>query len=33
LLAYWQVQLDLLWTGVIGGTVAYAFHRVREAMQ
>ncbi len=33
LLAYWQVQLDLMWTGVIGGTIAYAFHRVREAAQ
>lgn len=33
LLAYWQVQLDLMWTGVIGGTLAYAFHRVREAAQ
>jgi hypothetical protein len=33
LLAYWQVQLDLLWTGIIGGTIAYAVHRVREATQ
>ena len=33
LLAYWQVQLDLMWTGVIGGTIAYGIHRVREAMQ
>ncbi|MGB6349106.1 MAG: AzlC family ABC transporter permease [Pseudolabrys sp.] len=33
LLAYWHVQLDLMWTGVIGGTFAYAFHRVREATQ
>jgi AzlC protein len=33
LLAYWHVQLDLMWTGVIGGTFAYAFHRVREAAQ
>lgn len=33
LLAYWQVQLDLMWTGVIGGSVAYAVHRVREASQ
>jgi hypothetical protein len=33
LLAYWQVQLDLLWTGIIGGTIAYAVHRVREVTQ
>ncbi len=33
LLAYLQVQLDLLWTGIIGGTIAYAVHRVREAIQ
>jgi hypothetical protein len=33
LLAYWHVQLDLMWTGVIGGTIAYLFHRVREATQ
>jgi predicted branched-subunit amino acid permease len=26
-----QVQLDLLWTGVVGGTLAYAVHRLREA--
>ena len=30
LLAFWQVQLDLLWTGIVGGTVAYAVHRIRE---
>ncbi len=29
-LAYWQVQLDLMWTGIIGGTIAYAFHRFRR---
>jgi len=33
LLAYWQVQLDLMWTGVIGGTLAYGIHRVRELRQ
>jgi predicted branched-subunit amino acid permease len=33
LLAYWRVPLDLMWTGIIGGTVAYAAHRVREAVQ
>jgi len=26
-----QVQLDLMWTGVAGGTLAYAAHRLREA--
>jgi hypothetical protein len=26
-----HVQLDLLWAGVGGGTLAYAVHRVREA--
>jgi len=33
MLAYWQVQLDLMWTGIIGGTLAYAVHRVREVVQ
>lgn len=33
LLAYWQVELDLMWTGVIGGTAAYAIHRIREMSQ
>ena len=32
-LAYWQVGLDLLWSGVVGGTAAYAIHRVREALR
>jgi len=26
-----QMQLDLMWTGVVGGTLAYAVHRLREA--
>jgi predicted branched-subunit amino acid permease len=30
-LAYWHVELDLLWTGVGGGTLAYLVHRLREA--
>jgi predicted branched-subunit amino acid permease len=30
LLAYEQVGLDLLWTGLIGGSAAYAIHRLRE---
>jgi len=33
LLAYWQVQLDLMWTGFVGGSIAYAVHRIREAAQ
>jgi predicted branched-subunit amino acid permease len=26
-----DVSLDLMWTGIVGGTVAYAVHRLREA--
>jgi hypothetical protein len=26
-----HAQLDLMWTGVIGGTLAYGVHRLREA--
>jgi len=33
LLAYWQWQLDLMWTGVLGGTLAYGVHRIREAVE
>lgn len=29
LLVYYQVGLDLMWTGVIAGTAAYAIHRLR----
>jgi predicted branched-subunit amino acid permease len=29
-LAFSQVAFDLLWTGVIGGTLAYALHRFRQ---
>jgi predicted branched-subunit amino acid permease len=32
-LAHLKVGLDLMWTGIIAGTLAYAVHRVREAMQ
>jgi hypothetical protein len=28
LLAYFHVELDLMWTGVTGGTLAYAAHRL-----
>jgi predicted branched-subunit amino acid permease len=31
LLAWYQVGLDLMWSGVIGGAVAYGIHRLREA--
>ena len=31
LLAYYQVELDLMWTGVVGGTLAYGAARLREA--
>lgn len=31
LLTYLNVGLDLMWTGLVGGTLAYIVHRVREA--
>ena len=30
-LVYLQVGLDILWTGIIGGSIAYAVHRLRGA--
>jgi predicted branched-subunit amino acid permease len=33
LFAYWQIGLDLLWSGIVAGTAAFLIHRVREAMQ
>ncbi|HKA81097.1 MAG TPA: AzlC family ABC transporter permease [Xanthobacteraceae bacterium] len=33
LLAWRQVGLDLLWTGIVGGSVAYGIHRLREALK
>jgi predicted branched-subunit amino acid permease len=33
LLAYEQIGLDLLWTGLVGGTAAYGLHRLREALR
>lgn len=33
LLAYWKLPLDLMWTGIVGGTVAYLVNRIREAAQ
>jgi predicted branched-subunit amino acid permease len=32
LLAFYKVELDLLWTGILGGSIAYVAHRLREAM-
>jgi hypothetical protein len=31
-LAWYHVELDLMWTGVIGGALAYGFHRLRGAL-
>ncbi len=31
LLAYWHVGLDLMWSGLVGGSLAYGAHRLREA--
>ena len=33
LLAYRDVDLDILWAGIGGGTLAYIVHRVRESMR
>jgi hypothetical protein len=33
LLTYWQVGLDLMWTGMVGGSLAYGVHRLREAVR
>ena len=30
LLTYWHVGLDLMWTGVVGGSLAYGVHRLRR---
>ena len=32
-LAIYEVRLDLLWGGIVGGTLAYAAHRLREMVQ
>jgi len=32
LLAWYQVGLDLMWSGVIGGALAYGIHRLREML-
>jgi predicted branched-subunit amino acid permease len=33
LFAAWQIGLDLMWSGIVAGTIAYLVHRVREALQ
>jgi hypothetical protein len=33
LLTYWHVGLDLMWTGVVGGSLAYGVHRLRAAVR
>ena len=33
LFAYWQLGLDLMWSGIVGGTAAYMVHRFREALR
>ena len=33
LLAHYQIGLDLMWTGLIAGSAAYAVHRLRGALQ
>jgi len=33
LLTYWHVGLDLMWTGIVGGSLAYGVHRLREAVR
>ena len=31
--AYRQVELDVMWAGIAGGTIAYVAHRVRESLR
>jgi predicted branched-subunit amino acid permease len=33
LLALWGIGLDLMWTGIVGGSVAYLLHRLYAAMR
>jgi predicted branched-subunit amino acid permease len=33
LLAHWHVGLDLMWTGVIGGSLSYGIHRLRLVLR
>lgn len=32
LLVWYRVELDLLWTGIVGGSAAYGLHKLREAL-
>jgi len=33
LFAWWQLGLDLMWSGIVAGTAAYLVHRMREALR
>lgn len=33
ILAFRAVELDIMWAGIIGGTIAYLAHRVRESLR
>src|SRR5262249_55889568 len=33
LMAAWQMGLDLLWSGIVAGSLAYGIHRLREALK
>jgi predicted branched-subunit amino acid permease len=33
LFAHWQIGLDLMWSGIAAGTLAYLVHRFREALR
>jgi ABC-type amino acid transport system permease subunit len=33
ILAFREVELDVMWAGIAGGTIAYAAHRIRESLR
>ncbi len=33
ILAYRDIELDVMWAGIVGGTIAFFAHRVREAIR
>jgi predicted branched-subunit amino acid permease len=33
ILAFREVELDMMWAGIVGGTLAYFAHRVRESLR
>jgi predicted branched-subunit amino acid permease len=33
ILAFREVELDVMWTGIVGGTLAYLAHRLRESLR